>query len=72
MANVQQPAERAEKLAAVATAISAARRGTRHREPLIDEGLRLIKAFRQIADPAMRRRLVEQAEDLAQAINGKS
>jgi hypothetical protein len=26
--------------------------------------LRLIKAFRRIADPAVRRRLVEQAEDL--------
>jgi hypothetical protein len=34
--------------------------------------LRLIKAFRRITDPAVRRRLVEQAEDLAQVINGKS
>ena len=69
MANFQQgPAARAQKLAAVATAISQARRG----EPLIDEGLRLIKAFHQIADPAVRRRLVEQAENLARVINGKS
>jgi hypothetical protein len=66
LANFQQgPAARAEKLAAVATALSQARRGTRRGEPPIDEGLRLIKAFRQIADPAVRRRLVEQAEDLA-------
>jgi hypothetical protein len=73
VANFQQrPAARAEKLAAVATAISEARRGARRGEPLIDEGLRLIKAFREIADPAARRRLVEQAEDLARVINGKS
>ena len=73
MANFQQgPAARTGNLAAVATAISQARRGTRHGEPLIDEGLRLIKAFRQIADPATRRRLLEQTEDLAQVINGKS
>jgi hypothetical protein len=73
VANFQrEPAERAEKLAAVATALSAARRGTRRGEPLIDEGLRLIKAFRRIADPAARRGLVEQVEDLARVINGKS
>jgi hypothetical protein len=73
VANFQQgPAARAGKLAAVATAISAARRGTPRGEPLIDEGLRLVKAFRRIADPAARRRLVEQAENLARVINGKS
>jgi hypothetical protein len=59
-------------LTAVATAVADARRGARRGEPPVDEGLRLIMAFRQIHDPAARRRLVEHAEDLARAINRKS
>jgi hypothetical protein len=73
VANFQQgPVARTEKLAVVAAAISQARCRARRSEPLIDEGLRLIKAFHRIAGPAVRRRLVEQAEDLGRVINGKS
>jgi hypothetical protein len=63
---------RAEKLAAVAAAVVDARAATRHGEPPIDEGLRLIKAFSRITDPAMRRNLIGQAEDLARAVKGKT
>jgi hypothetical protein len=74
VANFQQrplgPA-RAEKLAAISTAIADARLGVRRGEPPVDEGLRLILAFRQIADPALRRELIEHAEDLARAVKGR-
>jgi hypothetical protein len=77
VANAQQtrgailtPAARQEKLAELAAAVAAARRGASRDEAAIDEGVRLIRAFRRIADPAMRRRLIEHAEGLARGKTG--
>ena len=57
-------------LSELAAAVASVRRGANRDEPAIDEGVRLIRAFRRIADPAMRRRLVEQAEGLARGKTG--
>ena len=59
-----------EKLAELAAAVAAVRCSTRRDEPAIDEGVRLIRSFRRIADPAMRRRLIEHAEGLARGKTG--
>lgn len=34
-------------------------------EPTTEEGLRLIRAFRQVTDPHQRKRLIDQAEAMA-------
>jgi hypothetical protein len=77
VANVQQTAgataaqpARQERLAELAAAVAAVRRGTSRDEPAVDQGVRLIRAFRRIADPVMRRRLIEHAEGLAQGKSG--
>lgn len=74
MANFQQGplgAARAETLAAITAAIAEGRRGARRDEPPADEGLRPLMAFRQIAETAQRRRLIEHADGLARAVKGK-
>jgi hypothetical protein len=64
------PLARQKKLAELAAAVAAVRRGSRRDEPAVDEGVRLIRAFRRIVDPAVRRRLIEHAEGLARGKTG--
>jgi hypothetical protein len=65
-----KPLARQEKLAELAAAVAAVRRGRSRDEPAVDEGVRLIRAFRRIVDPAVRRKLIEHAEGLARGKTG--